>query len=585
MYAIKKTSIGSAIVLIVSMLIGCGPSSEDQTPTTVALIIATATATGTSTPIPTSTPTPTSTPVLTQAYNPSPRWMMLNQPGYNAQILGEEWKYLKDGWDDKHACANYQNNNYERWFQQCFAYSSSISYDEILAPALKQGFETLEPQNKFTNVNRIDLVAQRSTDHPNQVRILQQIETERYVMLIEMVVNSPGDLPLQTVYETLAANVIDFVLQDMLVNSHAVPVPTPTPLSRQQSDLVSRLGGMLITETDLEDGWEAMGDNISTTSAGICRSFELRVNEDVKWVNLINCIYFKPPNFNINSFVASTDVLLESSYDHEDDFIMYGKDFAGRFYYSAVLFKDGLVYQAALISRVFAGDTVEGVFNQNIDDLLNQVLTINRGQPSNTNPPIFRDDFDKTISPEWIWNGADDNQWNLTNKPGFLHINLVHTANAFEEGPVTFLLRDVEEENFEIVTRILFEPKRNFQGVGLVIYENDRNLVGLMRSYADVANYPGNAIYFDNMSPLAPSYDDPDYANYPTPLSNPSEVYLKLRREGNTYTGFYSLDGKFWTLVGVHTSPIKPVSYGLSIGRSDQPISADFDYFELYTLP
>jgi len=510
--------------------------------------------------------------------------MMLNQPGYNVQILGEEWKYFKDAWDDKHACVNYQNNNYERWFQQCFTYSSSVSYDEILAPALKQGFESLKPQNEFTNVNRIDLVAQRSTDHPGQVRLLQQIETERYVMLVEMVVKSSGDLPLQTVYETLASDVIDFVLQDMLVNSHAVPLPTPTPLSPQQSDLVSRLGGMLITEADLEDGWEAMGDNISTTSAGICRSFELRVNEDVKWVNLYNCIYFKPPDFNINSFAASTDVLLESSYHYEDDFIMYGKD-AGRFYYSAVLFKDGLVYQAALMTRVFGGDTVESVFNQNIDDLLNRVLTINQGQPSNPNPPIFRDDFDETISPEWTWKGAEDNQWSLTNKPGFLHVNLVHTANAFEGGPVTNLLLDVEEENFEIVTLLIFRPGRNFQSAGLVAYEDDANVVALVRSYADVVNYPGNAIYFDNIFPLAPNYGEPGYANYPTPINNPSEVYLKLRREGNTYTGFYSLDGKFWILVGVHTSPIKPVSYGLSIGRSDQPISADFDYFEIYTLP
>ena len=70
-----------------------------------------------------------------------------------------------------------------------------------------------------------------------------------------------------------------------------------------------------------------------------------------------------------------------------------------------------------------------------------------------------------------------------------------------------------------------------------------------------------------------------------TQIADPSEVYLKLRREENTYTGYYSLDGQAWTPVGMHTSTIDPVSYGILTGRSDQPISAEFDYLEIYELP
>jgi hypothetical protein len=206
-------------------------------------------------------------------------------------------------------------------------------------------------------------------------------------------------------------------------------------------------------------------------------------------------------------------------------------------------------------------------------------------EPSSSENLVFRDDFEGSFNSEWTWIRAEDDQWNLTENPGFLHVDLTRTSDPFEGGPDTLFLRWIEEENFEITTRILFEPKRNFQRTGLVVYEDRDNFVGLLRAYADVGNNPGNAIFFDNVSPSVPGYDDADFENFATQISNPSDVYLKLRREGTTYTGYYSLDGQNWTLAGVHTSPIEPVSYGLLIGKSDQPISAEFDFFELYNVP
>jgi len=198
---------------------------------------------------------------------------------------------------------------------------------------------------------------------------------------------------------------------------------------------------------------------------------------------------------------------------------------------------------------------------------------------------VFREDFEGRFDSDWAWTNAEDDQWNLTDNPGFLQVNLTRTSDVFEGGPDTLLQRRIEEDNFEITTRVLFEPGRNFQRAGLVIYEDPNNFVGLLRAYADVSGNPGNAIYFDHVSQDAPGYDDADYRNFSTRIADPSEVYLKLRREGNTYTGYYSLDGQAWTLVGTHTSTIDPVSYGILTGRSDQSISAEFDYFEMYELP
>ncbi len=205
--------------------------------------------------------------------------------------------------------------------------------------------------------------------------------------------------------------------------------------------------------------------------------------------------------------------------------------------------------------------------------------------PSETGDLIFRDDFDDSLASEWDWTRADEGQWNLTDSPGYLHVNLTHTSDPYSGGVDTLLLRSIEEDDFEIITRVGFEPQRNFQRVGLVIAEDDQNFLALLRAYADVGNNLGNGIYFDHVARTAPNYDDPDFRNFATSISDPSNVYLKLRKEGQTYTSYYSLDGQSWVMIGEHLSQIAPVSYGLLIGRSDRPISADFDYFEINRLP
>jgi len=527
---------------------------------------------------------------------------MLGQPGYAGVILGEEWEYYKDDWGEDFACISYQQNDFNRWFEQCFTFLTTYSYDEIIDPFLENGYETIEPNNSLGDGGQTALVGKRDIENPDWVHFFQQIGTDKFLMLVEMTVISQDNLPLQTVYETLAADVMEYVLLDMLVKSRAIPEPTPTPLSSVQEDLYKELGGLLIAETGLETGWEALGDDVSDTNDRVCRYFELRVNEDVRWVHLVNCIFHKSSDFDIRSLLEPDDVLLESDYVHEGDFIMYGES-AGHIYYDAWLFQDGYLYLASLESRSLGGDTVESVFSPGIDDLLNHVLMANLGVELAKKPPatptatlepeagpkpnnlIFRENFDGNFDSGWNWIRAGDGQWNLMEKPGFLQVYLTRTTQVYESSPETLFLHWIEEENFEIITRVIFKPERNFQRVGLVIYEDRDNYVALLRAYADVGGNPGNAIYFDNIFPTGPGYDDINYQNFSTPITNPSEVYLRLRRDGSTYIGYYSLDGQSWIRIGEHTSPIEPVSYGLLIGKSDQSISAVFDYFELYHLP
>ena len=373
-----RTSIFIATILVGVILSGCGPSPEEQTSTAVAL---TATAT-TSTPTvtPTLTPTPTSTLEPTPDYIPAPRWMLLGQPGPNVEILGERWEYYGDVWREFSACIQYQQNDYTRHFEECFVVINeddpTFTFDQVLSPFLENDYVKLIPKSTFGEVGQISLVGQIKDD--GTARFLELLGTQKYIYLVEMGVTVLEDAPLQAIYEDLAADVMDYLLKDILQKSRVV-LPTPTPLSNFQQNLFDFLGGLLVTEQEAGEGWEAIGDSISDTHVQLCRSFELRVNEDVLWVAFRNCIYDPPVGFEIGDLADSysaDDVLLESSHSYTGDFVLYGY-YVGHTYYDAWLFQDSLLYQVTLDSRTPMGNSIENLFTQSVDDFLHNILMIN----------------------------------------------------------------------------------------------------------------------------------------------------------------------------------------------------------------
>ena len=512
---IGRTFTGLAIILIVSMLVGCAASPEIETPTL--------TPTATKVPIPTSTQPPTPT-----------------------EVISDEASSASPNWDEFELLAAIKID------------TDKVAIDQMIANIL--GNDPLDP------CPVVHKVAEGvGTDNPTYLVYISAAPDDFFMVVIHTVDSDSepyGSAVFGAIVEGVGNNVI---------------VPAEYPLPEGQ---------------DAPDEFE-----IQVIMPG-CDMF----NEKVTYQNSSTASPFLGEWFSIDSGDGSTRKLSISETDGIVNVIFSdtvqascgldknGKTIAstgtgeGTVFFNLLQVEIPLYCMTdpqSLLTTVHANI----VYVSDNDTLDDGMVIWNRSDKVETYPLVFRDDFDKAINPDWTWIRVEDSQWSMTKSPGFLNVQLTHTYNAFEGGPDTLLLQWIKEENFEIVTRVFFEPKRNFQRVGLVIYENRENFVGLGRGYADVVDYPGNAIYFDNIYPSAPNYGDPDYANYPTPINNPSEVYLKLRRDGDTYTGFYSLDGQTWTLVGTHISPIKPVSYGLLIGYSDQPITAEFDFFELYSIP
>lgn len=204
--------------------------------------------------------------------------------------------------------------------------------------------------------------------------------------------------------------------------------------------------------------------------------------------------------------------------------------------------------------------------------------------PSATpNPLIFRDDFEGSLDSDWQWTRENKNAWSLTNNSGWLEI--MARAGGVGDGTMeNILLRQVPEGNFELETRLDFRPVENFQFAGLIIFESAANFIQFGRAFCGFTPEPcvGDGYYIDNTvgGGLTPE-------NFSTAAPQVDVVYLRLRREGNTYTAYASEDGTTWQLIGSHISEMKPLLVGLVSGQANQsvPKPAQFDFFIINTLP
>ena len=197
---------------------------------------------------------------------------------------------------------------------------------------------------------------------------------------------------------------------------------------------------------------------------------------------------------------------------------------------------------------------------------------------STTQPELtFTDEFDAELQPGWEWVSDDEPHWSLSDNPGYLQVTL------WTGYTVDRLLRQPPEGNFEITTKVRISPTSNFQSAGLTIYQDNENVINLVRGFCSLPGTRdvciGKGIYFDKT--LAGAWG---WSNFPTETGR-EESYLKIRREDNRYIAFCSEDGENWVEIGTHTADFDPIQLGLTAGASSYAINADFDYFTIHEFP
>jgi beta-xylosidase len=191
-------------------------------------------------------------------------------------------------------------------------------------------------------------------------------------------------------------------------------------------------------------------------------------------------------------------------------------------------------------------------------------------------PTELRDEFEKSLDPGWSWLAEDPANWSLTAVPGSLQIT-AGRGHVKQDTISNLLLRSAPSGNsFEIETKMTFEPTGNFQFAGLLVYESSSSFLQAGRAYCTSAPCVGDGLYFDlteNNIFVPP--------NHATRIPATDTVYLRLQRDGGSYSFSYSLDGQTWTAAGEHLSNIVPRFIGLVAGQSESGSRpAVFDYFQ-----
>ena len=197
-----------------------------------------------------------------------------------------------------------------------------------------------------------------------------------------------------------------------------------------------------------------------------------------------------------------------------------------------------------------------------------------------TDPNYFRDDFDTTLSAGWQWMREDPGNWSLSAVPGTLQIN-VDGGQVSDETIRNLLLRQAPTANFQIETKVTFRPNADFQFAGLIVYESAPNLIQAGRAFCDLPDVcVGEGLYVDYYN--NGNFVTPNFAASYTD----SDVYLRLLRQGDTYTFQSSSNGSEWILRGGTVSTMNPLQIGLVAGQNTvELIPAQFDYFEVRSLP
>lgn len=191
----------------------------------------------------------------------------------------------------------------------------------------------------------------------------------------------------------------------------------------------------------------------------------------------------------------------------------------------------------------------------------------------------FRDDFENPLKEGWTWLAEDRRRWSLSEVPGWLQIIASDASFDGPSFPTNVLVREAPPGDFEVTTLLRFTPTSNFQFAGLVVFQDKANVLQFGRAFCDLADAcVGDGLYFDN-------FEDGFIIDSHKTTIRGSEIYLRLRRVGNTYAGYYSEDGENWIRLGEHRRDLSQARVGLTAAQAPLEIPAEFDYFTLASLP
>jgi regulation of enolase protein 1 (concanavalin A-like superfamily) len=179
----------------------------------------------------------------------------------------------------------------------------------------------------------------------------------------------------------------------------------------------------------------------------------------------------------------------------------------------------------------------------------------------------------------WRWLDVDSkyNPTKYDTKSGVLRMNVPSGKDLFGESRTAPQLLKAVTGDFEIETKVTFDPREVYQGAGLLVFRNDNNYIRLERGFGGVGGGE-NGVRFDKredevFEPVATQ------EKFPTDAKT---VELKLRRAGKVFTAFWRLPEGEWKEVGKYESGYpETVQVGLIACNTAEEIPVEFAYIRL----
>ncbi|MBC8547866.1 discoidin domain-containing protein, partial [Clostridiaceae bacterium NSJ-31] len=168
------------------------------------------------------------------------------------------------------------------------------------------------------------------------------------------------------------------------------------------------------------------------------------------------------------------------------------------------------------------------------------------------NDPSVSDEMMLTVTAEdgassaWAWVNENKDNWTLTGE-GFLSITpekgaiWSDTTNTVKN----VLTLPVDQEDFELIGKMNYKPQTDYADGGIMMYSDLDNYILLSRKKH--SGYGGQIFSFVSEVGGSP-WESPSEIRVMDPVES-TEIYLKLTKEGGSYSGYYSADGAEWTPV------------------------------------
>jgi regulation of enolase protein 1 (concanavalin A-like superfamily) len=196
------------------------------------------------------------------------------------------------------------------------------------------------------------------------------------------------------------------------------------------------------------------------------------------------------------------------------------------------------------------------------------------------NNPVFTDTFDAKLNSKWEWTDpGDDANYNLAVRSGFLRMRVPDGNDLAWLNCDAPRLTLTQKGDFVIETLVEFDPSENYQGAGLLVWQDENTFLRLEFGYGGLGDEVRKTAFLVQENGNLDLIDSLELAE------TVKKVELRITRSGSFYTAEYRQGSGPWQSAGSIELDLNPnLEVGIcQVTMANDEIAADFDYFKLYT--